>query len=144
MPGLGGRNMTPSGNNGIPREAQCLYLQGLDYSQEGKVEDAISSLSAAVQIEPCFCSAYNAMGNCLDRLGRYEEAIRNYEKVIELDPSHAAARFKRDLVLLKVWRRSTENPVSTDPFHQKNSVVRSDTALQTAGGEPRWFFRYET
>jgi tetratricopeptide (TPR) repeat protein len=136
--------MTPSGNNGIPRKARYLYQQGLDYSLEGRVEDAISSLSAAVQAEPRFCSAYNAMGNCLDRLGRYEEAIRNYEKVIELDPSHAGARFKRDLVLLKVLRRCNEIPVSTDPYPQKNSVVRSDAILQTAGGEPLWFFRYET
>lgn len=136
--------MTLSGYNGIPREAQYLYQQGLDYSLEGKIEDALGSLSAAIRIAPRFCSAYNALGNCHDRLGQYGEAIRSYEKVIELDPSHAGARFKRDLVLLKVWQRSNENPVSTDPYHRKNSVVRSGAALQAAGGEPLWFFRCET
>ena len=78
--------MAQSRNTGILLEAQYLYRQGLDYSLEGKMENAIISLRKAVLIAPHFCDAYNVMGNCLDELGRYEEAIGKYEKVIELDP----------------------------------------------------------
>jgi tetratricopeptide (TPR) repeat protein len=117
-------------NTGIPLEAQYLYRHGMDYSMEGKMEDAMTSLRKAVLIAPHFCAAYNVMGNCLDRMGRYEEAIGKYEKVIELDPSHAEARFKRDLVLLKIWSGSEGNTGATmDEVPQKQGTVHNDKRL---------------
>ena len=86
----------------LPLEAQYLYRQGLFLSSEGKKEPALRSLKMAVTLAPRFSDAYNAMGNCLDELGRYEEAIRKYDKVLEIDPGHAEARFKRDIVRAKV------------------------------------------
>ena len=83
------------------------------------MENAITSLRKAVPIAPRFCGAYNVLGNCLDELGRYEEAIGKYEKVIELDPDHTEARFKRDLVLLKVRSGSNGNTVTADKVPQK-------------------------
>ena len=91
-------------NNRIPLEAQYLYKQALDLSMEGKKEDALRYLKKVVFIAPRFSNAYNAMGNCLDELGRYEDAVRKYDKVLDIDPHHAEARFKRTLVIRKILR----------------------------------------
>lgn len=96
-----GVKMTVFPNNTIPLEAQYLYRQSLDLSMEGKKEEALASLKKVVFIAPRFCNAYNAMGNCLDELGQYEEAVKKYEKVLDIDPHHAEAQFKRDLVIKK-------------------------------------------
>jgi len=87
--------------NGIPLEAQYLYRHALDLSTEGKKESALKYLCMAVCIAPRFCNAYNAMGNCLDELGRFGAAVKKYEKVLEINPFHAEARLKRALVLKK-------------------------------------------
>ncbi|MEN6396690.1 MAG: tetratricopeptide repeat protein [Methanoregula sp.] len=94
--------MSPFTYTGIPLEAQSLYRKALDIKNYGKNEDALKYLKMAVSIAPHFCNAYNAMGNCLDELGRYGEAIRKYEKVLKLNPEHAEARFKRAIIQKKI------------------------------------------
>jgi tetratricopeptide (TPR) repeat protein len=94
--------MAPFRSAGIPLEAQYLYRQALDIKGNGKNEDAVRYLKMAVSIAPHFCNAYNALGNCLDEMGRYEEAIRKYEKVLTLNPTHEEARFKLEMCRKKI------------------------------------------
>jgi len=89
-------------NGGIALEAQYLYRCALDLKNNGRKEDALGYLKMAIVVDPRFCKAYNVMGNCLDEMGRYEEAMKKYEKVLELDPGHAEARFKRELLQKKM------------------------------------------
>ena len=83
---------------GIPLEAQYMYHQALYLSIQGKKEEALKDFRRAVVIAPMFSEAWNAMGNCLDELGRYDEAVRKFDKVIEIDPHHAEARLKREII----------------------------------------------
>ena len=89
-------------STGIPLEAQYLYRQALQIKNNGKKEDALKYLQMAVSIAPLFCNAYNAMGNCLDEMGRYDEAMRKYEKVLEINPQHTEARFKQAMIQKKI------------------------------------------
>ncbi|PKL69522.1 MAG: hypothetical protein CVV30_08180 [Methanomicrobiales archaeon HGW-Methanomicrobiales-1] len=109
-------------NRQIPLEAQYLYRQALDLSMEGKKEDALMCLKKVVFIAHRFSNAYNAMGNCLDELGRYEEAVRKYDKVIDIDPHHTEVRFKRALVIEKIQR--------------SEAVKRSYGKMNVPEGEP--------
>ena len=86
----------------IPFEAQYLYRRALDMKDNGKTKDALKYLKMAVTAAPCFSNAYNVMGNCLDEMGRYEEAITKYGKVLEFKPDDAEARFKQELVKKKI------------------------------------------
>ncbi|HVP96491.1 tetratricopeptide repeat protein [Methanoregula sp.] len=92
----------PLRSAGIPLEAQYLYRCALDLKTNGRKEDALNYLKMAVSVDPRFCKAYNVMGNCLDEMGRYEEAMKKYDKVLELNPGHAEARFKRELLQKKM------------------------------------------
>ena len=76
--------------------------QGLHFKENGKKEDALKYLKMAVCVAPHFCDAHNAMGNCLDEMGRYDEAIKKYEKVLELNPEHTEAQFKRAMIEKKI------------------------------------------
>jgi tetratricopeptide (TPR) repeat protein len=100
--------MKPFRSTVIPLEAQYFYRlaheiknNGQDLNNKMKQEAVLKYLKMAVFIAPHFCNAYNAMGNCLDEMGQYDEAIKKYEKVLELNPEHTEARFKRALILEK-------------------------------------------
>jgi len=79
-----------------------MYHQALYLSMQGKKEDALNDFRQAVVIAPRFCEALNAMGSCLDDLGRYDEAVRKFDKVIEIDSHNAEARLKREMILNKI------------------------------------------
>jgi tetratricopeptide (TPR) repeat protein len=115
----------------IPLEAQFLYRQALDLSTEGKTEDALGILKKVVFIAPRFCNAYNAMGNCLDELGQYEDAIKKYDKVLDIDPHHGEARFKRDLVTEKIKRSEAVNGKPG-----KKNVPKKEPYERRTGGYP--------
>ena len=65
---------------GIPIEAQYLYQKALDMSHKGEDEIALKYFRQAVIIAPAYALAMFEMGNCLARLGRYQEAREKYER----------------------------------------------------------------
>ncbi len=110
----------------LPLEAQYLYHKGLFLSQEGKKELAVRSLKMAVTLAPAFCEAHNVLGNCYDELGQPEDAIRQYQKVLALNPGHAAAKFKLALMQRKAARFSSgENVTGPDVIRRKNEYPRT-------------------
>jgi tetratricopeptide (TPR) repeat protein len=43
-------------------------------------------------------------GNDLEKSGQYEEAIKNYNKVLEVTPDYSAAWYSKGLTLSKVLK----------------------------------------
>jgi len=98
-------------DNGISPDAQYLYHMGLLLLSQGKKEEALDYFRKAVLIAPRFCKALDAMGTCLDELGRYDDALREFDRVIKIDPHHAEARLKRQIIRTKIrsYRVNDEN-----------------------------------
>ena len=71
---------------GIPIEAQFLYRKARDLAVRGNDEDALKYLMQTVVIAPNYAKAYFEMGNCLARLGRYQEAREKYSRATRIDP----------------------------------------------------------
>jgi len=69
---------------GIPIEAQYLYQKALDMAHKGRDEVALRYFRQAIIIAPDYATAFFEMGNCLARLGRYEEAREKYEKATHI------------------------------------------------------------
>ena len=89
-------------NGGIPLEAQYMYHHALYLSMLGRKEEALNDFRRALVIALGFCDALNAMGNCLDELERYDEALRKFDKLIEIEPHYTDARLKREMILKKI------------------------------------------
>ncbi len=71
---------------GIPIEAQYLYRKGLEMSAYGQPEKALLYFRQSVFLAPGYAKAQFEMGNCLARLGRYDEAYEKYKRAAEIDP----------------------------------------------------------
>ncbi len=53
--------------------------------QLNEYENSLMTFNAVINLEPTFPASYVNRGILLDRMGRYTEAIKNYQKAIELD-----------------------------------------------------------
>ncbi len=90
-------------DNGSPSlEAQALYRQAFEMFNTGKPGAALSVLEKVIMIAPQFTKALFMMGNCLDSLGRYKEAVNAYNKVLAIEPSYEGATLKLDLISKKI------------------------------------------
>ena len=54
---------------------------------------AVDFFQRAIQSDPQLASAYNGLGGALKLQGKRDEAILNWEKALELDPSYALSAF---------------------------------------------------
>ena len=84
---------------GIPIEAQYLFRKALEYSDHEQYETAVRYFRQAVVIAPRYSKAFYEMANCLAFLGKYDEAIAVYDRVIAIDPVLTEARIHRDMVV---------------------------------------------
>lgn len=83
--------------------AQAYTGLGIVLSQQGRVDEAIASLHAAIEADPKHPAAYDQLGTILAEQGKLEEAASNYREVVRLRPS-AAAHQKLGEVLMGLGR----------------------------------------
>ncbi len=78
-----GQKVTSSQN----KIAQKFYLQANKYIGDKAYNMAITELRKAVAEDNQFTAAYQQLGDLYRRLGDYPNAIINYRKVVEIDPT---------------------------------------------------------
>jgi len=72
-----------TGTNRISDAAQNHYRQASKLLHQGKTEDALHFLIQAVEIAPNYTEALHETGNCLQNLGRCEEASLYYSRALK-------------------------------------------------------------
>ena len=70
----------------IDGQAESHYKMALYFQRRKKHKFAIEELKTAVQLNPLFTKAYNAMGVSYDKLGHYSQAVGCYRSALKLDP----------------------------------------------------------
>lgn len=80
---------TGSQAHGIAREH---YYQGIFYGKQENYQEAILELEQAIQADPSYADAYNALAVVYHRQKQYQQAIENYLLAIEAQPGHVKAR----------------------------------------------------
>jgi len=68
-----------------PRNSLYTYwLARLDYDAQNYAS-AIARLQEVIELDPDMVRAYDTLGLCFDYLGKFEEAIKNYDRAVQLN-----------------------------------------------------------
>jgi hypothetical protein len=73
------------------------FNRGIDYQNQGQLDQAISEYGQAVALDPKMAEAYNNRGAVYAAQGDYQQALRDCDQVITLDPALALAFQTRGL-----------------------------------------------
>ena len=114
-------------SNGAPSlEAQVLYRRALEMARLGRHEAALNDLRQVVVIAPRFTKALQEMGNTLDALGRYPEALTVYSRLLEIDPLNEEVSTQRDMISKKIGNFPIERQypvVKTSPLQKREGRI---------------------
>ena len=94
----GCQTLVPKQSQGLqtgPETTKLADLQtqlGIGYMSEGKFELAWERLDKALQTDPRYSTAHNAMGLLYERLDQTEQARDHYEKAVRFNPHDSSAR----------------------------------------------------
>ncbi len=72
-----------------PEDANILFWVGFINLQMQRYSDAVEPLEQAIQISPKSADAHLNLGNVYDGLKRYDDAVREFKKVIDLQATTA-------------------------------------------------------
>jgi Flp pilus assembly protein TadD len=106
--------------NALRAEGLALHRQSGALIQQGRLEQALASLNAAVALAPELAGAHYDRGVVLAMLERPAEALPSFEAAIAIDPKVAVAHASRGLALSSLLRRedalrSFETAIALDP-----------------------------
>jgi len=79
--------------NRIPKPARKQFEKGVKSDQEGKTDDAVRYYQKALELAPDFYAARNNLGSDLLGKSDFTGAQQQFEEVIKVNPSDAAAYF---------------------------------------------------
>ena len=77
---------------------------GIGYMREGNLEAAFDRLTRALQADPNFSTAHNAMGALTERLGNLDKAEIHYQTAVALNPSDSSAQSNYGSFLCRTGR----------------------------------------
>jgi tetratricopeptide (TPR) repeat protein len=75
-----------------PRDAQAQLLKGQLLLEDGRSDDALTSVKSAVEIEPTSAAAHFALGRVYSARGDLPGAEKAFTEVVKLNPNAAAAQ----------------------------------------------------
>lgn len=67
---------------------------------------ALDSLDRALSTDPHFAAAWHEKGNCLEEIGRLQEALACYDQALKIDPYDAESWYNRGLLLKRIGRET--------------------------------------
>lgn len=87
-----------------PTDSFARYGLAMEYSREGKLEQAVEEFRSLLAINPNYAAAYYHTGQALEKLGRLEDARGIYQQGIEttlrLGDLHTRSELEAALELL--------------------------------------------
>ncbi len=73
---------------------------GVSLTRLGRLEQALESLSKAVELDPAYFEAHNNLGETFKFSGMYDKAFEAYDRAIAIAPEFVPARWNRSMLLL--------------------------------------------
>ena len=84
----------------IEKDYRTYYQRGIALKGLGNLEDARSSFDSCISMKPKFEGGYNALGGIYFSLGKYDMAVTNFEKVLDITKNNSIKdKVKKNLAL---------------------------------------------
>ncbi|MDA8254865.1 MAG: tetratricopeptide repeat protein, partial [Betaproteobacteria bacterium] len=83
----------------ISGSALASFNQGNNLAAQGKLDQAVSALRAAIAMQPDAAFIHSNLGGILHRMGRFDEAIEAYRRALSIQPELAEVRSNLGLTL---------------------------------------------
>ncbi|MFW6134571.1 MAG: tetratricopeptide repeat protein [Elusimicrobiota bacterium] len=108
------------------KEIEKSFKKGIEYSNEGKYDQAIKEFTKIITNEKDYANAYFAMGIVYINKKMENEAEKLLEKAVELDPDNSRAHFvlarlyeklEQEEKAIKTWENYIK--LSSDDKHEK-------------------------
>ena len=102
-------------NKGVEAEPDNVHLiidMGNANLDKNWVEEALHFFKLAKGKNPEYIHTYNRIGIALSRAGKFEDAEKEYDHAMEIDPADAGVRFNVGMM----WMRRKENGKAADYF----------------------------
>ena len=123
------------------QDAGSLYRQGVDRQQSGDLPGAVELYRQSLQADATNVAARSNLGAALAGLGRYDEAIPEYQEALKSVPPQARPYLERNLALAyyKSGRLQEAAPIlltlhQAQPANRDAALLAADCLLQL--GEP--------
>lgn len=68
----------------IQQDYRIFYQKGIAMKHQGKYDSALVAFQQSANAKTDFAPAYNALGGVYYALGKYEDAVKNFEKVVSV------------------------------------------------------------
>ena len=126
-----------------PENGEAVFNLGLVHIEKGDFEEALRDYNIFLEkIDPGYAVAYNNRGIAYFRLKKYDRAMENYNKAIELDPDSGLTYSNRGVVYsdMKQYERAIEdynkaielNPEHANAYTNRGTAYRDKGALERA------------
>jgi len=89
----------------ISSEGAYFYTLATDAANEGDNPKALEYIEKVIATDPKYALAWHVKGNCLDGIGRCDDALKCYNTAIRLDPYNSESWFNKGTILKKLGRK---------------------------------------
>ena len=110
-----------------PKAADLHAMDSMVCEQRGLIARGLKAIELAVQLDGSNPAYRFALGNGLARMGRLEDAAREYERAIELDPKNLG--FRLQAAQFYVGRQVTDRAVA----HLNDAIVIEPDSAEARG-----------
>lgn len=87
-----------------PAHHEALHMLGLAVAQQGRLEEAVGHIQAAIALRRDVPALHSNLGNVQKLLGRQEAALASFDTALALAPDYAEAHSNRGNVLRELGR----------------------------------------
>jgi len=123
--------------------AEVQTQLGIGYLREGNLETAFNRLTRALQADPNYSTAHNAMGTLQERLGNNAAAEEHFREAVSLSPTDSSAQSNYGSLLCRTGRYDEGEQrflqALKNSLYERPEVAYSNAGLcmQTAGRQDK-------
>ena len=124
-------------------DASANHLLGILCAQQGRPDEALNFLAAALSLNPRDAMALNNRANILHGLRRFDAAVADYDRALALNPRDPAIWNNRGMSLRDSGRaaealHSCDRALALQPAHVKALTVRGTVLHALERNEDAW------